>query len=517
MDGMASKGINPFLIRIFVSLFIFFFVFSIPLDYSLNKYGGTYVHRPDTSSYLSLSLSPSILLSLDPWKSARAPGYGLFLYAFLEPHKKELANAFKKAGKLPPSEVFAVGKRLPEFINGEGLQGVFDNIVLAQRLLLSIGAAFLVYACSLYINALVVGACFFLGVQVTPLVNVSMLLTESVAQPLSFFAVGLLLLYFKKRNFFLLFLAALCASALYLVRPAGIYMLGLGGICWFYFFWEARFRHVFKFLLAATGFLPAVAYIGYISLTSGHLFFGTHPQGSDLQFSSYYLQKEDMGNMPTLRSREYARIFLDKVELWKKENATSAFGPDFKEWPRTKSFGYVYNTTVWPLTYGPEGEVWAELAKNPRIGPLSLKEMVKTGRELKIGMLMRHTGDRIKTVGCNILAGLGYYRDYRSSSLWAYGLPLIMGAWGAWCLGLLLCPQVRFCLFLPGAAHLLHVFVISYGNFILPRYIDLTETLFIFAVFLSLWALGSRLWQFCGTTRPERRKEPLRPSVIISG
>lgn len=175
---------------------------------------------------------------------------------------------------------------------------------------------------------------------------------------------------------------------------------------------------------------------------------------------------------------------MEKVETWKKDNDTNAFGPDFEKWPQTKSFGYMYNTTVWPLTYGPEGEVWAELAKNPQIAPLSLKKMVKTGRELKMGMLKRHTGDRIKTVCCNMLAGLGYYRDYQSSSLWKYGVPLIIGGWGVWSLALLICSAVRFCLFLPGAAHLLHVFVISHGNFILPRYIDLTETLFVFAVFL---------------------------------
>ncbi len=488
MAGKGSKGIDSCLITIGVSIFTFLFVFFTSVDYSLNKYGGTYVHSPDTFSYINFYM--------DPWKSIRTPGYALFLYPFLEPHRKELSNALKNASKLPSSEVFSTGKRFPEFANAQGLQGVFDNIVLGQRILLSIAATFLVYTCSLYLNALVAGGCFFLGVQITPLVNVSLLLTESVAQPLSFFAIGLLLLFYKKRNFFFLFLAALCASALYLVRPAGIYMLGLAGICWLFFFWENRFHHIFKFSWTATGFLPAVAYICFISVTSGHLLFGTHPQGTDLQFSSYYLQKEDIGKMPTLRAREYARIYLDKIETWKKDNGKTMFGPDFEEWPRTKSFGYVYNTTVWPLTYKPEGEIWAELAKDPQIGHLSLMERVKTGRELKTGMLERHTGDRIKTVGCNMLAGLGYYRDYRSSSLWAYGFPLIAGAWAVWCLALLLCPQVRFCLLLPGGAHLLHVFVISYGNFILSRYIDLTETLFVFSAFLSLWALATRLGQF---------------------
>lgn len=59
MAEKGSKEINSFLVHIFVSLFTFLFVFFTPLDYSLNKYGGIYVHRPDTASYLSLSLSLS--------------------------------------------------------------------------------------------------------------------------------------------------------------------------------------------------------------------------------------------------------------------------------------------------------------------------------------------------------------------------------------------------------------------------------------------------------------------------
>lgn len=487
MSGrMSSKVINLPRLNIFVALFFFLFVFFTPLDYSLNKYGGTYVPRPDTPSYFNLPL--------DPWESVRTPGYPLFLYPFLEPHREKVESAFKNASQLPQAEIFPA---FPKFINAQGLQEVFDNIVLCQRVVLALGAAFLVYTCSLYINALVVGVCFFLGVKLCPLVNPAYLLTESVAQPLSFFAIGLLLLFFKKGNFIFLFLATLCASSLYLVRPAGIYMLALSSFCWLYFFWKDRFHHIFKFLIVATGFLPALAYIAYLSITSGYLMFGTHPEGSDLQFSSYYLQKEDIENMPTLRAREYARIYLDKVEDWKKEHAKRVLGPDFEQWPRTRSFGYRYNTAVWALMWLPAGQVLAELAKNPQIGPLGIKDLVIMGRELKSGVLKRHTGDRIKTVGCNILAGLGYYRDYRSSSLWKYGFPLIMGSWGVWGLALLFCPRVRFCLFLPGAAHFLHIFAISYGNFIHWRYINLTEPLFLFAVFLSLWALAGRLGQFC--------------------
>ena len=488
VNNRFGRFINSSLLSILVSFVIFLFVFFTPPDSFLNMHSVTYSYNSDTPSYLRFFI--------DPWRSMRSPGYSLFLSTFLEPHRERMNYIIKNSNGLPYNKLFSTSEGLPEFIDAAGLEGVFDDIVLCQRILLGLGAAFFVYACSLYINSLVVGGSFLLAVQVVPLVDATYILTESVAQPLSFFAMGLLLLFFKKSKFPLLFLGALCASSLYLVRPPGIYMLVLAGICWFYFFWKGHFHHAFKFFFTAVGFLPAIAYIGYISITSGYLMFGTHPKNSDLQFTCYYLQKEDINNMPTLRAREYARIYLDKIDAWKKDNAQSAMGLDYEDWPSTKSFGYRYNTAVWPLVHGLDSAILAELAKNPQIGRLSNKARLIMGRELKEGMLERHTADRIKTVCVNMLTGLGYYRDYMGSSLWKYGFPLIIGAWSVWCLALLLCPRVRFCLFLPGAAHLLHVFAIAYGNFILPRYIDLTETLFVFGVFLSLWSLVERLCQF---------------------
>lgn len=482
--------LNSLSVRVLASLCIFFCVFFTSLDSSPNKYGGTYVHNPDTPSYF--------MLPWNPWTSIRTPGYALFLYPFLEPHRAQLETVMKEARKLPFSEVFSWGKRFPEFVNAGGLQSVFDNVVLFQRLFLSLGAAFLVYTCSIFFNPLMVGVCFFLATRITPLVNPALLLTESVAQPLSFFALGFLLIFFKKRNFFFLFSASLSASMLYLVRPAGIYMLGLCGIAWLCFFRKERFRQRYGFFLAATGFLPAAAYIVYISATAGYLIFGTHPEGSDLQFSCYFLQKEDIANMPTVRSREYARIYLEKIDAWKMENGKRLFGPNFDEWPKTRSIGYRYSRTAWPLAFYPKYAVLAELAKNPEIGPLSLLDRVRVGRELQIGVLKRHRGDFIRTVTRNILTGVGYYRDYKSSSLWAYGFPRIVAAWGVWVCALLCCPRARFCLLLLGGAHLFHLLAVSYGNFIDPRYMNLTEVLFVFGVFLSLWSLVDRAMELSG-------------------
>lgn len=479
--------------NILVSLGIFLFVFFTPLDTTFNKYGGTYVPLADTETYLRG-------VPLDPWQSIRTPGYPLFLAPFLEPHREQMEGVFNKTRKLPWIEVFSAGKRFPEFINAAGLQDTFDNIVLCQRLLRSICAAFLVFTFSLYFNPIVVGACFLLGIRFVPLVNPAFLLTESVAQPLSFLAIGFLLLASKKKNFFFLFLATLCASYMYLVRPAGIYMIGLCGISWIYFFWKERFRHVAKFLLSATGFLPAVVYIIYISTTSGYLIFGTYPVTSDLQFACFFLEPEDIDNMPTLRSKEYARIFMEKKSAAAEERTEGVLSRNFAEKAKTRSFGYRYSMSAWGSAFSLKNDVLKELAKNPQIGRwLSLKEMVGVGRELKIGVLKRHPMDFILTVGRNILTGFGYYRDFNSSALAKYGFKKIIGGWCIWILALLVCPRVRFCLFLPGAAHLLHVFAVSYGNFIKPWYMNLTESLYLFAVLLSLWALLDRLLRLCST------------------
>lgn len=484
---------------ILVSLGIFLCVFCAPIDSLSNKFGN-YIFGPDTFTYLTPEFNP--------WKSFRAPGYAIFLYPFLEPHRTQLEKIFREVRKLPTSEVWGPRTRLPEFINAGGMQGVFDNIVLCQKIFLGLSLAFLVYTCSLYFNPVVAGVCILLGLQITPLVNPAFLLTESVAQPLSFLAIGFLLLAFKneKRHFLFLFLATLSASIMYLVRPSGLCLMGICALTWIYLLWKEHFRHVGKLILVTTGFLPAIVYIVYISITAGYLIFSTHPQASDLQFSSYFLEPEDIENMPTLRSKEYARLYLDASAIWRKENIKRLW-PDFDAWPQTRSFAYRYNIAVWPLTSRPERVVLAELAKNPQIGRLSIKDRVRLGRELKAGMLKRHTWDRIKTVYCNILAGLGCYSDFRSSSLQKYGFPFILTCWGVWCFALVICPQVRVCLFLLGATHLLHIFAIAYGNFIAARYINLTETLFVFAAFLALWALLERLWQLCQKIYVDRRKE----------
>lgn len=246
MYEALRKLINSSRMDIFSPLGIFLFVFFTPMFTTLNTYGDTNVPWADTETNLQC-------VPLDPW-TIRTPGYPLFLAPFLEPHREQLEDVLNKASKLPVEEVFSDGKRFPEFINAAVLRRIFDNIVLCKRLLLSIGVAFLVYACSVYFSAIIVGACFLLGIHFIPLVNPANLLTESFAQTLSFFAIAFLLLASERKKFFFLFLATFCTPYLYLVRPAGIYMFCLCGISWFYLFWKERFRLKYKFLLVATGF-----------------------------------------------------------------------------------------------------------------------------------------------------------------------------------------------------------------------------------------------------------------------
>lgn len=93
-------------------------------------------------------------------------------------------------------------------------------------------------------------------------------------------------------------MAALCSSYIYLVRVAGIYMIVLCCLCGSTPYGKYDFVISINFLLYLTDFLAVVAYIIYISFTSVNLIFGTSPESSDLQFACYFLQKEDIDNMP---------------------------------------------------------------------------------------------------------------------------------------------------------------------------------------------------------------------------
>lgn len=182
MLNVARKFINSASLNLLGSLFAFLFVFFTPLNTSLNKYGGNYIHSPDTSVYFRLIF--------DPWKIIRTLGQPLFLNLFLEPHWEQFENVLKNASKPPWGEVYSLGKRFPEFVNTGDMQEVFDNIVLCQKLLLSFGAAFLLFACSLYFNALVIGGCFFLAYRLRrSLIRRTFLLKPSPSPFLFFYRV----------------------------------------------------------------------------------------------------------------------------------------------------------------------------------------------------------------------------------------------------------------------------------------------------------------------------------------
>lgn len=475
-----GRYLNGWFIHILAALLVGIFVFYAAPDTQYNEVGGDYVVWSDSPSYYNFYWSP--------WDSSRSPGYPLFLSIFLHSHREQLKNILEHLLASSINLDREVEQVLKTY-NEAGLRPVFDRVAHAQQLLLAISSAALVFACSFYFNGIISACLFFAAVFAVPLVNPYFILSESLAQPLTFLALSALLIFNKFHKFAFLFIACFLSAYVFLVRPVGLYMLCLCAAGCAYFLWQSRFRQILRYFAAFAGFLPAICYFGAMNLTAGHLTFGTMSHWSHLMTICYYLKEEDIGNMPTYRAKRFAELYLAQLPAFENTYIREHI-PGYEQWRADRNSAHQYDVLCWPLAKFGTISVFETMEKDPAIGPLNLLERNRLAEELKAGFRKRHFRDLLQNRWFNFWTALGYDLDYRVSRIAdPYGRkPMAAGLLLLAC-AILLGKRQRFCLIVLSATHFLQLLAISFGGLVLHRYVNLTEPLLMYSFLLAGWTL----------------------------
>lgn len=484
----ANMWKTPAALRLLFSVFLFVLVFWYPCEYE--KTDTDYVLFPDSPTYIAFSGW------LDPWRSHRSIGYPAFIWPFLSSDRHKFLNALNDAHRTGINVWAASKKPLYTIAEETGVAKKFQNIVLAQRVILALAISIFYISLSQWFSPVFSFVALVIAVYLAPLPNPKFILTEPLSCALTWFC-GAFLLSARKspRPFACFALACLCAALAYLVRPQTLFLTGLCSVIFLYVALRTARRSLAAFLKLAIAFSPlllAYGYIGWLSATGGQVFLHTHPNMYYSKFC-FFAETEDSQYMPTERAKKITAWFgKHKAELIEKMkngedgyaqiNITEGDSP-----PRKRA------RLGDGLSYGPLRAVWMHFKDDREIANLSLRGRVILGKELNVGLMYRHCCEILVSNWHNFIGGLGYYRDvwhladFPASSFAINILALMLGV-----AAITLCPKVRWPIILMLCFHMGALLTAALGHFMLARYVDPTETFWLLAGMCSLWALRPR-------------------------
>lgn len=292
-------------IRVFFTLIVFIYVFSISHPI-FNQYSIKFNYRPDSSGYINT-------IYFDPWKAYRTPGYPLICALFFSPEKRMIKNKAQE-GKTR-AELFGKNRQIEKILSDNGLESSFFALVMFQRIVQALAISFFFYALCEFFPALFSLCAVVLGLWVVPPANPYDILTEPVAQSLLFICLACLFLYKSDKKFFWLYSATFSALAAWVIRPVCLFMVGICFVCCLYFFYRNHFQQRIKYCInICLLLLPPILYIAYLSFSVGGLLVSTVQDQTDMGRVLFFLEPEDLENMPTYRSRLFAQAFLHNYQ-----------------------------------------------------------------------------------------------------------------------------------------------------------------------------------------------------------
>lgn len=484
---MRMNGNNWLLARlarwqkiILAGLLLVFVLFTAP-NWQRNPAGDLYIITPDTWAYRGVSLNP--------WQSIRSPGYQAVVNLFLAGKRAAVVALDKNAAQYSYQELFGPARTIEKLYRQHGLANRLNALVCAQILLLALAVAALFLAISRFVPAPAAFVCVMGALLIAPGSNPCCIMSESLAQPLTYLALACLLFFWSGKKFFWLYLACALSVWAYLARISCLSLLLLTTCCVVFCPLAAGFCRWRRYGAALLLLLPGYAYIALLSITGGHFFVGTLAEASNNIISLWFLEPGDIQNMPTERAKKFAAAFLEGKPEFEK-TFMRARHPGFAESRQKYSPQARFNLYGWNYAFEGTLGVYDKLAADPDIGPLSLRERARLSHEVRSGVMRRHRAEWLALAWHNFWAALGYDKTLALSRIasrlgshaMTAGLLLILAA-------ALAKPAASLPPLLLAAAHLLQLLACAVGTSLNQRYIELTEPLLAIAIFLAVYSL----------------------------
>lgn len=462
-------GWNKF--QSFFTLIIFVYVFNISHPI-WNQDSIKFNFFPDSSGYINT-------IYFDPWEVYRTPGYPLICALFFSPEKRMIKNKVLE-GKTR-AELFGKNGKVEKILSNNDLESSFFALVMFQRIVQALAISFFFFALCEFFPSLFSLCAVVLGLWVVPPANPYDVLTEPVAQSLLFICLACLFFYKSRKNFLWLYLATTSALISWMVRPVCLFMIGICFICCIYFFYVNHFYSRINYCINIfLLLLPPAIYIAYLSFSVGGLLVSPLQDLNDLGRVLFFLEEEDLKNMPTHRSKLFAQAFLDNYPNFVIESQ-KVYEDDLLDRESPHSLPYRYRYLASPYIYVGSRYPYKVIGKVNSI--LQRNIFVK---ELHWGIMKRHFADNMKLNLANFLSSFGFYKDLEvsnviikfNSRIYALGLGLLIGM-------IVFSTKGRYVLILLLMVHLGNL-VVCATHLADPRYIGFTEIFICVAIILAL-------------------------------
>ena len=315
---------------IFLSLFIY---------NKLPQYDGTYKIASDTGAYIGTNN----LITHE-----RPPAYRIFLAFFIDDNDiRCFWNLYKSGVKYFTKETehlrFANQARQKQ-LESLPINDGFLKIVKYQYILQYISIFLLLSSLIISLSSPYGIFISILFICYAPLFDTRTLLSEALAQPLSFIAFALAILYQKfKKTWYVVLISLLCSLA-FLTRPSCFTMVILAGCVFLQMLY--MYRDTIKKILiptcASLAFMMiSVLYVVCISIYAGFFCPGLVYDKNAGKFVSYLANKSDIDKMPTEISKSILSAYLDHKREYAKHAGVHNIDeietriPDFKDFKRT--------------------------------------------------------------------------------------------------------------------------------------------------------------------------------------
>ncbi len=459
------------------TFFILLFLLTFFLNYFLTYGDGQFWRiSADTPTYWAYDYA-------DPWGSVRSPGLKMFVDAL---GVGDITANLPRYDYLPDTDI----KLYMEHFSKEAQSdAALKYIVFVQQLLICFSLS--VLACSLG----TILPCFWAGLlpllvfQVTIVPKAYELLTEPMSFVLCMLCMGMLLLYeYYKKSPLLLAAIAIVIYA-FLLRPSLIVLAAVVGIVLLRDFWQAiKAREKMHIPVIMGG----VLLIGILLFPAQLYFSGNVFAVGQLSFMSKVMralalaEESDILHMENEKDKRILQEILQQrpyVDL----HVAQSHMPKGVE-----NYSDIYRLS---FSFDPYGrELYRKIATSDTIFRV---ETYVEGQRFAAQILQRHGLENTMVTVKNFLNGFGLYaKDYMQSPvlqkvhlpvLQMVFFPLVLCILGASLLWGLPCYKMPILLF--SSIHILHVTATATGNFILMRYLELTEWSILLAVALALYSL----------------------------